>query len=225
MYEELKDRGFVVVTAAQDARGAEAAGRWIERANPSYPCLIDTEHRVSELFNMVNVPSAVWIDEDGLVVRPTETAGTGDEFREMGTTGRLSPEAAAALGRRRAMYLDAIRDWVANGTDSRFVPSGEEARRRARAKAPTDEHVRAAALFKLGAHLYRAELHEEGRRVCEEAIALRPESWNFRRQNWNLQAEGDQRSGGPEFWAAVAALGDHWYYEPVDMPDAQPPGA
>ena len=46
----------------------EAARPWVEAANPTYVTLIDQSHRLSSLYNMVNVPQAVWIDEQGRVV-------------------------------------------------------------------------------------------------------------------------------------------------------------
>ena len=39
----------------------EAAAPWVAAAKPTYPCLIDREHRVAELYNLVNdqtLPSA-----------------------------------------------------------------------------------------------------------------------------------------------------------------------
>ena len=50
-------------------------------ARPTYPCLIDRDHHVADLYNLVNVPQAVWIDEHGRIVRPPETAGSTDGFR------------------------------------------------------------------------------------------------------------------------------------------------
>ena len=61
LHEAAKDHGFVVLAVALDEPGA--ARPFIEAAAPGYPCLIDREHRVAELFNMINVPTAVWIDE------------------------------------------------------------------------------------------------------------------------------------------------------------------
>ena len=214
MYEELNDNGFVVITVAMDVRGAESAGSFIEMAHPTYPCLIDTEHRVAELYNMVNVPQAVWIDEQGVIVRPTEVAGTTDAFRTM--MSGLTPEQIEELTSARALYQDAIRDWVAKGADSAYAYSPEEAR--ARLKVPTDDIALANAHFRLGSYLRHTGEEAEGDLHLSEAKRLRPESWNFRRQTWNLEAPGDERSGGPDFWAAVEALGDDYYYEPVDMP-------
>jgi hypothetical protein len=205
-----------------DARGVEAAGPFIEQAKATYPCLIDTEHLVSELYNMVNVPSAVWIAEDGRIVRPTETAGTGDEWRGMFREGRyvgIGPDEASALREHRASYTNALRDWVAHADDSVYALSPDEVRERM--KPPSDDDGLAAANFRIGRYLWEQgqtdEMLGEAFAFLEEAKRLRPESWNFRRQTWNLQAPGDERSGGPEFWAAVEALGDDWYYEPVRL--------
>lgn len=197
-----------------DSRGTEAAGQYIERAGPTYPCLIDTEHRVAELYNMVNVPSAVWIAEDGRIVRPTETAGTGDEWRGM-MKGEMGPDEVNKLRRRREEYTDAIRDWVEKGDDSKYALSPDEVR--ARMKLPSDDDALAVAHFRIGRFLWDQGDAGEAYTFLEEAKRLRPDSWSFRRQTWNLEAPGDERSGGPEFWAAVEALGDHWYYEPVRL--------
>ena len=34
---------------------------------PQYPCLIDQKHIVGELYEFINVPMVVWIDEKGRV--------------------------------------------------------------------------------------------------------------------------------------------------------------
>lgn len=59
LHAELKDRNFTVVTIAMDE--SEAARPWIDAAKPTYPCLIDRDHHVADLYNMVNVPQATWI--------------------------------------------------------------------------------------------------------------------------------------------------------------------
>ena len=63
LHASLQERNFTVVTVAMDE--PEAARPWIELAKPTYPCLIDRNHHVAELYNMVNVPQATWIDEAG----------------------------------------------------------------------------------------------------------------------------------------------------------------
>jgi len=98
------------VAVALDAAGEEAAGKWIRRVSPTYPCLIDRLHRVAELYGMVNVPTAVWIDEDGLVVRVPETAGAGEAWRTHldRESGKLDEEGRAELRAERARYLTVI---------------------------------------------------------------------------------------------------------------------
>lgn len=214
LYDELRDENFVVIAVAMDSRGDEAARPWIEQSQATYPCLIDQEHRVAALYNMVNVPQAVWIDEEGRIVRPTEVAGTNDAFRAMDRTKFTIPdEEAARLRHDRGVYLDALRDWVRNGPASEFVWDEDDARRRV--ALPDASVAEANAAFRLGQHLRRAGNESEGDAFLQHAINLRPESWNFWRQTADLEEVG--KSGGPEFWARVDALGKDKYYAPVDM--------
>ena len=215
LYEELGSEGFVVIAVALESRGADAARPWIEQAKPTYPCLIDVDHVVARLYNMINVPQAVWIDEHGHIVRPTETAGVTEGFRKMNPTTYEMPKAeieAAVAARGR--YLDAIRDWVRNGAKSKFVLAAAEARRRTPRFTPAI--ARAHATFRLGRHLVEHGRRDEGLRVLEKAVELNPEAWSMWRQMADLDTVG--KSGGPEFWARVAALGEKHYYAPVDMP-------
>src|SRR5260370_1003894 len=68
---------------------------WIEAAQPTYPTLIDREHRLAELYGIINVPQAGWIDEAGRIVRPAEPAGAHEGFRKMNPATREMPEGAA----------------------------------------------------------------------------------------------------------------------------------
>ena len=73
LHEELKDSKFTVITIAMD-KSPEDARHWIEAAKPTHPSLIDSRHLVADLYNMVNVPTVVWIDEDGSIARPNDVA-------------------------------------------------------------------------------------------------------------------------------------------------------
>lgn len=214
LYEELKDRNFVVISVAEDTGGAAAAGTWIRGANPSYPCLIDERHIVAELYNMVNVPSAVWINEEGSIVRPVEPAGVGDEFRTMDhATYRMPDDAMAGMRLKRRVYLDALRDWVVKGKESVHALSGGEVR--SRLLGPTEEDALATANFRLGVYLYQNGHREDAQSYFAEARRLRPESWNYARQRWSL--EDPAKAAGREFWSAVDALGQARYYPPIEM--------
>ncbi len=213
LYEELGPRGFVPLAVAFDSGGNAAAEPWITAANPTYPCVIDRKHIVAELYDMVNVPSAVWIDEQGMIVRPSEPAGVTDAFRKMDRTNfSIPPEALADLQRKRRAYQDALRDWVDKGSASRFAPKRDDLLRRMH--TPSDAHVRAAANFRLGEYLVEHGHRDAAKPFFEEAKRLRPESWNYKRQAWAL--EDPMKAGGPEFWAAVDALGAGKYYPGPD---------
>ena len=95
LYEELKDKNFTIIAVALDSAGAPAVRDFIRPASlelppmlqdimgwddafmsragvPQYPCLIDQKHITGELYEFINVPMNVWIDEKGHIVRPTE---------------------------------------------------------------------------------------------------------------------------------------------------------
>ena len=210
LYEDVKDTGFVVVAVALDSGGARTTASWIRAANPTYPCLIDERHVVAELYGMVNVPNAVWIDEAGQIVRPSETAGSSDAFRTHldRTTKQMSADGLAERERTRTAYFEAVRDWARRGASSAFALSAEEVRKRL--SMPTESHALAAASFRLGQYLHAEGHREAALPYLAEARRLHPESWSYRRQTWELEEPG--KAGSPTFWAAVDALGDTPYY-------------
>jgi hypothetical protein len=213
LYEELADRNFIVIAVAMDSREGDPLP-WIEAAKPTYPTLIDRDHRLAELYGIVNVPQAVWIDEAGLIVRPAECAGAYEGFRTMNRATREMPEDVARLtAQAKATYLDAIRDWARNGTRSAHAFSADQAR--AHLPALTENAVKAQALFRLGQALLRRGEAAEGHRLIQHASRLHPESWCIWRQGADVTDQG--LAALPDFWERVDALGEKRYYAPVDM--------
>jgi hypothetical protein len=213
LYADLEELGFTVIAVAMDSR-ADAARPWIEAANPGYPTLIDRDHLVAELYNMVNVPQAVWIDEDGMIVRPPENAGAFEGFRARDpVTGKMPEGVAATMAQAKATYVAAVRDWVEAGPASRHVFSAEAAR--ARVPRMSGEAALAHASFRLGQHLARTGREDEAAAFLAEARRLHPDSCNIGRQIAEPNEAG--LAAGPEFWARVEALGERHYYPPVDM--------
>jgi hypothetical protein len=120
-------------------------------------------------------------------------------------------DARRSLAATRNAYLDGLRDWARNGSASRFALSPEEVRRRL--APPEQGQARAATLVRLAQHAWTSGFEDDARVMLTEAEQLWPESWAIKRQAWNL--EHPSKSGGPEFWSAVDALGAESYYAPL----------
>lgn len=211
LYSDLKAKGFMVVAVAEESRGADHARPWIEQAKSDYWQLIDSDHRLEDLYNLVNVPQAVWIDESGRIVRPPETAGSTDHFRRMDlTTHTMSPEDQAERLAARQAYLDAVRAWVTTGKHA--LPADE-----ARAALPkvTPEIAEARARFRLGVWLHAKGRAAEGDLQMAEASRLHPDSWSLWRQAADLDEVG--KASGPDFWKRVQELGERPYYPPPKL--------
>ena len=201
----------MVVAVAEESRGADHARPWIEQARSDYWQLIDTEHRLEDLYNLVNVPQAIWIDEKGTIVRPPETAGSTDHFRRMDLKTRtMSPQDQEERLAARVAYLDAVRAWVTAGKHA--LPADA-----ARANLPrvTPEIAEARARFRLGVWLRAHGRAAEGDRQLAEASRLYPDSWSMWRQAADLDEVG--KASGPDFWRRVQALGDKAYYPPPKL--------
>ena len=159
----------------------------------------------------MNVPQAIWIDEQGRIVRPPETAGSTDHFRRMDLKTRtMSPEDQAERLAARQAYLDAVRAWV---NYRQACPAG---RRRPRRAAQGDPEIAEAhARFRLGVWLRAHGDIVEGDRQMNTASALHPDSWSMWRQAADLDEVG--KASGPDFWKRVQALGDRPYYPPPKL--------
>jgi len=163
--------------------------------------LVDETHLVTRLYGMVNVPTAVWIDERGRIVRPNEVAFADDRFKPF-------------HGLEAAPYLAAIRNWVSEGERSAFVLS--EAELRARLAPRNPDHVLADAEFALGEYLYKTGHRAQAIPHFKEAQRLNPDSWNYKRQAWALSDA--KRDYGTSFNEEVAKLNGKPYYAPRPLP-------
>lgn len=211
--DELKDQNFVIIAVAMDSRDG-AADPWIKEAAPTYVSLIDREHRLADLYNMVNVPQAVWIDEDGKIVRPTENAGAYEAFRSMDLATRNVPEEEAAKAKQtKTAYYAALRDWVHNGAASEFAFDAAAAQDHV--PAMTEDMALAHIKFRLGQYLISTGKLGEGQGLLAEAAELHPDSWNM----WRQQAAPLENglAAGPEFWQRVSSLDKNGYYPLPDM--------
>jgi len=222
--DELQPGGFELLTVSLDATGGRHSRRWIEAAQADHPSLIDADHLLDRLFGVSNVPSGIWIDEEGSVARPAEPAFPGRPgFLDQPPPEGLDPYVEESLAESRKIRADyrkspaALRDWVANGSASRFVlGAGESA---ARAGERTLETALAAAHFELGSHLLGAGLDTAAVPHFREAHRLQPNNWTYKRQAWTL---ADRRQGPTDLYEGdwlgdVRKIGAENYYPPLDF--------
>jgi hypothetical protein len=127
---------------------------------------------------MVNVPTVVWIDERGRIVRPNDVAFGTDTFRHI-------------TGIEAAKHLGLLRAWV--GDD---VPVLPEARVRALQSLPTPTDQLARAEFALGQWLVERGRHEAATRHFVRAGELAPHDFTIRRGTMPIRGLDPM---GPQF--------------------------
>jgi hypothetical protein len=222
--KELRPQGLEIVTVAMDTGGAAAAGPWIDAAKPEHPSLIDAEHSLGARLGIINVPMGVWIDEDGVLVRPAETAfAPRVGFRDMRLPDDAPPRLKEMIAEAMKLKIDtktyvaALRDWAAKGKQSRFALSPEEVVRRS-APRPREVSV-AAASFELGQHLHRAGHVEAARPFFRQAHRLQPENWTYKRQAWSLvdPLQGPTEHYDGDWLSDVRKIGAENYYPKLEM--------
>lgn len=197
IYEELKDKNFEIVAAAQDSDGEAAAGKSYDRAKATYTTLIDAEHTVSSLYHMVNVPSGVWIDEQGKIVRPAEVAYS-------------QKVALLSIKVDGDKYVAALRDWVNHGDQSSYALPKEELQQRMARKS--ENAALADANFKLGVYFHQKKDDARADKYFVTAQKLQPDDWNYHRQQWSFGKDA-LKNWGEKF----RALGGKEYYEPLQI--------
>jgi peroxiredoxin len=177
LQDELGPLGLSIFSVALD-NSTEDARPWVEAADPSYPVVVDTAHVTAERYGITNVPSTVWVDEAGVVVKPPTISPGDDQFRDF-------TQIAAAT------HHDALRRWVRDGELPATGVEGPAAR--------TGDEQLALAEQRLGAYLYDTGATTEGQAHLRRAVELAPWDWTIRRANIKLR--GDDPFLGDEFVA------------------------
>ncbi|MCU1389390.1 MAG: Redoxin domain protein [Ilumatobacteraceae bacterium] len=103
MQEELADKGLTIIAVAIDSDLA-AVQEWAAHA-PGLTIVIDRDFTVAERYGIINVPATVWIDEDGRIVRPADTAMGDDRFRAFAHV-----DSSVHHGQLRAWVNDGVLD-------------------------------------------------------------------------------------------------------------------
>lgn len=199
IYDELKSDTFEIISVAQDTGGEAAAGAIFDNANVTYTSIIDVNHHISSLYNLLNVPSGVWIDEAGKIARINE--GTYAKTYFDGAWGTDD-------------YVPIVRDWVANGAESQYVWDSEKVQENIFQRTPEAEMAQPA--FRLGSYYFTNNNDEKAEQYWTLAQELDPDSWNYLRQDLQYEEGG---SAGPE-WSErrerVEGAGG-FYYSPLEI--------
>jgi len=162
----------------------QSARPWVEAANLSFPSVVDVNHRTAELYGLINIPSAVWFDEDGRMVRPPTIAPADDRFKEY-------------TGLDSSVHHDALRRWVVDGE----TPDPELMARWSQPEA--DDQAAARAHRRVASFLHRSGRDELARVHFEKASQLAPFDWTIRRGSMSM-------TGGDPFGQELFNFWEEW---------------
>jgi hypothetical protein len=193
LHEELADRGLAVVTVALD-RSADDVRPWVEAAKATHPSLVDSEHLVADLYRIINVPTGIWIDEHGRIVRPNDAVFGTDTFKHLS-------------GIASGPHLDALRAWVTTGA----LPFASDADVRAHQVLPTDDEQHARAEFTLAWWLHRKGRVEAAEWHFQRAGELAPHDWTIRRGSMPIRGLDPMGEPLVPLWNEWVAAGLPYY--------------
>ncbi|HUV11837.1 MAG TPA: TlpA disulfide reductase family protein [Acidimicrobiia bacterium] len=186
---------LVILTVALD-EDVDAVRQWAveEPTTPlTYPVLVDRDHLVAERYGIVNVPTTVWIDEEGFVVRPPSIAPADDRFKDFTQLDS-------------SVHHDALRTWVHDGV----APlSNDELR--ARLTPPSPELQVARVERRLAMHLLRADARDAAEQALARAMALAPEDWTIHRGSMPVRGEDPFGQAFFDFYQQWEAAGRPGY--------------
>jgi hypothetical protein len=181
--QELHHLGIEIVTVGLEIGGADVLRPFIDIARPQHPSLVDMTHKMDTLFGVTNIPSGIWIDEDGIIVRPHESAIPPAAERP-GPDGKPVMMGMAARADDPQRYANRVRDWVAKGADSEYALTPEQVIARSH---PMSLDVSAgAAHFELAQHLWREEgFSERTLGHFADAHTMQPDNITYKRQAYS----------------------------------------
>jgi hypothetical protein len=166
----LQDFGLQIIAVALDA-DEKAVVEWATKETLTFPVLIDKFHIVADLYGLVNVPAAIWIDENDKIVRPADGTPGSDLFRSF---SHVDSEVHHNL--LRSWVLDNSRDLDdAQVRDFQLPPTQELQDARLHRRIAIALRERGGAGDEIGSRKHLA---------CAEELA--PFDWTIRRGNMPL---------------------------------------
>ena len=164
----MADHNFAVIAVAID----EDTDKIREFTDGiTYPVLVDSDHVLTELYAISNVPSVILIDENDRIVQPNWNAYATNTFKEY--TGIESED-----------QLNVIRRWVREGTP---MMSADEAK--VAVGDLSDDEEQARLRFRIATHLRDNGDEQGAARNFDIAAALAPHDWTIRRAMMPLRGE------------------------------------
>ena len=134
---------------------------------------------------------AVWIDEQGVLVRNAESASIMRRpLRNTDVPDDLPDRMAKMMNEVKSIpddaepYRAAIVDWVRRGAESPYALTPDEVVERSRPRGRAQ--AEATACFELGEHLRRAVGPDAAVPWWRRAHELDPANWTYKRQAWTL---------------------------------------
>jgi peroxiredoxin len=166
MQDELADRDFAIIGVAVDEK--------VEDVTPftediAFPVLLDRDHVITERYDIRNVPTVVWIDEDDQIVRPNDVAFGTDMFKDF---HHIDSDP----------HHDALRQWVTTGAAP--MAPGEVVEK---VLVPSDDEQLARVHWRVAMALYRDGRHDAANRHFDRAGELAPHDFTIRRGSMPLR--------------------------------------
>jgi hypothetical protein len=141
----------------------------------------------------VNVPTTIWVDEAGEIVRPVSIAPADNKFEDF---TKIDAN----------VHNDALRAWVRGGETPVL---DDEAR--ARLAPPTASEQAARAERRLAMHLLRSGHRPAAERHLARAMELAPEDWTIHRGSMPVRGEDPFGQAFFDFYESWEAAGRPGY--------------
>lgn len=174
-------------------QSVEAIRPYVDESGATFPILMDPEHKVASLYGILNIPTVVWIDEGGTIVRPPRIEYGTNLWQEL-TGADCEP------------HLAAVRAWARTGEVEMSAESAREGQ-----VPPTWDEQLARAEFALAWHL-----HSNGNTAAAEAHfaradALAPHDWTIRRGSMPIRGEDPMGEGFMQIYQEFQEAGRPTY--------------
>lgn len=157
-----------------DAQGPELPRPFHDKANPSFPTVVDQSNSLGQLYGFKAIPNGYLIDESGVI-----------QYKKLGGFDIRRSEIARIVG-----------DWASTSNEI------EDASSDTGSLGP--EHAEANEYFLRGNDLMRAGDSESAIAEWKKAIEIDPEHWLVRKQIWAAQNPEKFYDGAVDFdWQKV----------------------